>query len=214
MLHLQTSLLRGVGLLELVAEPLEMSRIPAVFFDRDGVVNVSPGEGYVTRWEDFHLTEGVSDALALCRARGYRCVLVTSQRCVGKGLISEDALEELHHRMQEALRGDHPSKPDFDAVYAFTGLPGSETWEKPNPGMILQARRDGFLDLERSWLIGDHDRDIRMARHAGIRSTIRVRTHHTIGVPAEFTVESPGDLVALLDRVLPSVGLAPEEGGT
>ncbi len=59
-----------------------------MFFDRDGVVNRSPGDGYVTRIEDFHLNDGLVELVGLVAERGFVAVLVTSQRCVGKGLLS------------------------------------------------------------------------------------------------------------------------------
>jgi D-glycero-D-manno-heptose 1,7-bisphosphate phosphatase len=76
----------------------------AVFFDRDGVVNLSPGPGYVLRWQDFHFSPGIIEALALCRARGYAVVLATSQQGVGKKLMSQADLDTIHENMQARLR--------------------------------------------------------------------------------------------------------------
>ena len=174
---------------------------PAVFFDRDGVVNESPGSGYVTRWEDFRFCPGIEAALEVCRDLGYLTIVVTSQRCVGKGLISESGLAAIHAKMQDRLRSAEDA-PAFDAIYAFTGLPETEHWEKPKPGMIESAVVDFGIDLDRSWLIGDHDRDIAMAANAGIPNTIRVQSHHEIAVPAKFTVKATSELPELLRRVL------------
>ncbi|MEZ5328917.1 MAG: HAD-IIIA family hydrolase [Verrucomicrobiales bacterium] len=178
-----------------------MEKRPAVFFDRDGVVNRSPGAGYVTRWQDFELNEGIDAALSLCKSRGYYAVLVTSQRCVSKGLISIDTLHALHDEMQRALG----ASAKFDSIHEFTGLPGTESLEKPNPGLILEAARALPIDLERSWLIGDADRDIVMAQRAGVPSTVRVLTNHPVGVEAMFTVDSIAALIPLLELRLPFV---------
>lgn len=177
------------------------SRRPAVFFDRDGVVNRSPGEGYVTRWSDFILNEGIVESVSLCRARGYWCVLVTSQRCVSKGLITTKGLRDLHAQMQEALGRESR----FDSIQAFTGLPGSELLEKPKPGLILAAAEQLPIDLERSWLVGDADRDISMAHQANVPVTVRVRTHHPIGIDATWTIDSVAELSSLLGKHLPMV---------
>jgi D-glycero-D-manno-heptose 1,7-bisphosphate phosphatase len=181
-----------------VAPPLR----PTVFFDRDGVVNVSPGDGYVLRWEDFQFAPGIIDALALCRARGYATILVTSQQGVGKGLMTQDDLNDLHARMQHEL-AQHAAA--FDGIYACTHLAGTCTCRKPSAEMILHAQADHGLDLTRSWLVGDHDRDIQMAIHAGVPHTVRILSHHEPRVNAEFTLAKTSELTALLRENLPEV---------
>ena len=61
------------------------------------------------------------------------------------------------------------------------------------------------LDLTRSWLAGDHDRDIQKAINAGVPRTIRILSHHAPQVTADFTLESTAALEALLDEKLPAV---------
>jgi D-glycero-D-manno-heptose 1,7-bisphosphate phosphatase len=180
--------------------PAALLSRPAVFFDRDGVVNVSPGDGYVLRWEDFHFAPGIIEALALCKARGYATILVTSQQGVGKGLMTQDHLNGMHARMQEEL-ARHAAA--FDGVYACTHLSGTCTCRKPSPEMILRAQNDHGIDLKRSWLIGDHDRDIQMAINAGVPRTMRILSHHEPKVTAEFTLSSTAELAALLTDHLP-----------
>ncbi|MBL9178075.1 MAG: HAD family hydrolase [Verrucomicrobiaceae bacterium] len=178
-----------------------MNSRPAVFFDRDGVVNVSPGAGYVLRWEGFHFAPGIIEALALCRARGYATILVTSQQGVGKGLMTQTTLDAIHARMQAGLAAHATA---FDGIYACTHLSGTCTCRKPSPEMILRAQTDHSLDLTRSWLIGDHDRDIQMAINAGVPRTIRILSHHESEVAAEFTLPSTEGLASLLTTHLPA----------
>lgn len=173
-----------------------------MFFDRDGVVNESPGIGYVLRWEDFHFTPGIIAALALCRSRGYATVVVTSQQGVGKALMSQSTLDEIHSRMQTAL-AEHGAA--FDAIHACTHLSGTCSCRKPSPEMIFHARDDLHLDLSQSWLVGDHDRDIQMAINAGVPHTIRILSHHEPKVAANFTLDGTADLSAFLNEQLPQV---------
>ena len=175
---------------------------PAVFFDRDGVVNVSPGDGYVLRWEDFQFAPGIIEALALCSARGYATILVTSQQGVGKGLMSQAALDDLHARMQSELARHDAA---LDGIYACTHLAGTCTCRKPSAEMIFHARDEHGLDLTRSWLVGDHDRDIQMAINATVPRTVRILSHHEPKVAAEFTLEETTELAALLREKLPVV---------
>ena len=175
-----------------------MSR-PAVFFDRDGVVNVSPGAGYVLRWEDFHFSPGIIETLALCRARGFALVLVTSQQCVGRKLITEAGLASIHERMQETLRAHGAA---FDDIRHCPHLEGTCTCRKPSPEMIFAARDALDLDLSRSWLVGDHDRDIQMAANAGVPKTVRIASEKPAVVGASFFLADTGGLRDLLEREL------------
>jgi D-glycero-D-manno-heptose 1,7-bisphosphate phosphatase len=172
---------------------------PAVFWDRDGVVNVSPGAGYVLRAEDFHFSPGIEQALRLCRERGYGLVLVTSQQGVGKGLMSQADLDFIHERMQQHL-AEHGA--EFDDIRACTHLKGSCTCRKPSPEMILRSAEAFGWDLSASWIIGDHDRDIQMGKNAGVRGSIRILSHHEPTVQADHTLSSTEGLHDLLAEVL------------
>ena len=175
---------------------------PAVFFDRDGVVNVSPGAGYVLRWEDFHFSPGIVEALRLCKTRGYALVLVTSQQGVGKGLMTQAELDDIHARMQHALARDDAA---FDGLYACTCLADDPdcTCRKPSPEMIHRAATDLGLDLARSLLVGDYDRDIQMAVNAGVPVTVRVLTAgEPAKVPATRQVTATTELAAVLGELL------------
>ncbi|MEM9281040.1 MAG: TIGR04282 family arsenosugar biosynthesis glycosyltransferase [Verrucomicrobiota bacterium] len=170
-----------------------------VFFDRDGVVNRSPGPGYVTRSEEFHLNEGIAEALNWLRERNWLVILMTSQRGVGKGLMSRADLDEIHSNMQRELLRQGAG---FDGLYAFTGEPDSTFSPKPDPDMILKASESFFIDLRLSWLIGDADRDIEMGKASQLAGTIRIRTEHPIRIQADYQLESTAEISDLLRKVL------------
>jgi D-glycero-D-manno-heptose 1,7-bisphosphate phosphatase len=177
-----------------------MSR-PAVFFDRDGVVNVSPGAGYVLRWADFHFSPGIFEALRLCKERGYAIVLATSQQGVGKGLMSRADLDDIHARMQAELAAHGAA---FDAIYACTCL-GSDpscTCRKPSAEMLQRAAAEHDLDLTASWMVGDADRDIQMALNAGVPQTIRIESENPHHITALHVLPGTDALAALLEREL------------
>ena len=143
---------------------------PAVFFDRDGIVNRSPGPGYVERWEDFHLLPEFVEALRLVTARGYEAVIVTNQRGVGRGVMRAEELVRIHDHLLAALRLEGLGVRD---IYVCTAVDDADPRRKPNPGMLLEAARDHQLDLSRSWMIGDSEKDIEAGLRAGCR-TVRV----------------------------------------
>lgn len=179
-----------------------MTLRPAVFFDRDGVVNRSPGAGYVLRWEDFHFSPGIVPALRLCKERGYATILVTSQQGVGKGLMSQATLDYIHTQMQRELTDQGA---ELDGIYACTCLAAEPDCHcrKPNADMILRAAADHHLDLTRSLLVGDYDRDIQMAHNAGVPVTVRVLAEgHPATAPATVTLADTSGLAEALDALL------------
>src|ERR1044071_4953443 len=76
----------------------------AAFLDRDGVIVRKAREGeYVTRWDEVHFLPGVAAAILKLHQAGFKVIVVTNQRCVGKGLISIPQLEALHRRLSHTL---------------------------------------------------------------------------------------------------------------
>jgi len=140
---------------------------PAVFFDRDGTLNVPPEPGgYITRVDELRLAASVAEGVRLMAEAGYFLALITNQQGVAKRLMTQDDLTALHVQLQRLLflGGGHK----LDAMYAATG-DKSDPRRKPSPAMILEAQRDHDLDLSESWLVGDDVRDIGAALAAGVR---------------------------------------------
>lgn len=144
---------------------------PAVFFDRDGIVNRSPGPGYVERLEDFHLLDEFIAALRVVRARGWPAVIVTNQRGVGLGLMTEAELGRIHAHLRTELQR---VGLDLAGLYACTAEDRDHPDRKPRPGMLLRAAEELGLDLSRSWMIGDSERDIEAGLRAGCAHTVLI----------------------------------------
>ncbi len=170
-----------------------------VFFDRDGIVNESPGPGrYVTRREDFHVLPEFIESLRKARQHGYCAVIITNQRAVAKGLITVAALEQIHILLEDLLWKEH-SLSLLDIAYCPHET-GVCQCRKPLPGMLTgMARRHG-IDLRASWMIGDSSTDIEAGRRAGCR-TILAGTGAP-GEGADRQAPSMRELPALLDEVL------------
>lgn len=149
----------------------------AVFLDRDGVMNRKMPEGeYVRAWEEFVFLPGVFEALELLKKRDLLVIIVTNQRCIARGILSEAELEGIHAGMLAAVR---ERSGDIDAIYH---CPHSREEEcgcrKPEPGMILRAvedfaQRGVRIDIANSYLIGDSESDILAGKAAGLK-TIRI----------------------------------------
>ena len=184
---------------------MQQSYRRCLFLDRDGVVNSSPGLGYITNIDQFSLNDGIGDLLKTAHALGWLAIIVSSQRCVAKGLIDSKDLASIHGSMQDLLMDRYRSK--FDAIYVYTGQPGTEHWEKPRPGMIEQACKDHAINPAGSVLVGDQDRDIEMAKIAGIGRTVRVinaSEKRSSKVMADLTVNSIAEMVIAVQQCLES----------
>lgn len=141
----------------------------AAFLDRDGVINHKAPEGqYVTRWEEFHLLPGAIEGIRQLNHAGFEVIVVTNQRCVAKGLLSEAELHILHRRMTEHLA---QAGAVIDAIYycphALEAVCGCR---KPAPGMLLHGARSRGLELAASWIIGDSGSDVQAGKSAGCRT--------------------------------------------
>ncbi len=177
----------------------KLSNRPCVFYDRDGVINRSPGPGYVLGWEDFYLNDGIAESLRIAKERGYLAIIITSQRGVGKGLMSQGELDRIHRNLQKELS---ETGVGFDGIYAYTETDDCPHKAKPDPEMILSAAGDFFIEATGSWMIGDADRDIEMGIRAGLKGTIRIVGDKAVGNEAEFTLNQITELPDLFKKIL------------
>jgi D-glycero-D-manno-heptose 1,7-bisphosphate phosphatase len=147
----------------------------AAFLDRDGTINRKPKGHYVTRWEEMHLLPDAARAIGLLNRAGFRVIVVSNQRCIAKGLVSETALEAIHQKMCKELSS---SGATIDQIYycPHEKYPPCAC-RKPAPGLLLAAARAHDIDLTTSWMIGDSDMDVQAGINAGCR-TARILNNH------------------------------------
>ncbi|MCS4034091.1 D-glycero-D-manno-heptose 1,7-bisphosphate phosphatase [Salinibacter ruber] len=147
-------------------------RAPFVLLDRDGVLNVDRSHSVRDRSE-FKLIDGAPEAVNTINAKGYRVIVVTNQACVGRGDIDPEELDMIHHILQRKI---HSAGGEIDDVYVCPHVDADEcACRKPRPGLLLQAQRDYGFDLDRTFFVGDDDRDMRAAQNAGASPAV-VRT--------------------------------------
>lgn len=156
---------------------------PAIFLDRDGVINVDTG--YVYLVDDFKFIDGVIDALLKLKQKGYLLVVVTNQSGIARGLFTEEQFMSLTEWMDWSLadRG-----VDLDGIYFCPHHPseGSDQYRKscscrkPGPDMILDAVKHLDIDLTRSYMVGDKPSDMKAAINAGVAHKILVETGKAI----------------------------------
>jgi D-glycero-D-manno-heptose 1,7-bisphosphate phosphatase len=152
-----------------------MTRRPALFLDRDGVINHD--DGYTHRIEEFRFKDGIFELCARAQALGYALVVVTNQAGIGRGYYSEADFQRLTAWMLErfAERGIRFAGVEHCPDHPTHGL-GAHRREnprrKPGPGMLLDAAAAHGLDLARSAMIGDRVSDMQAALAAGVPTRI------------------------------------------
>jgi len=170
-----------------------MSGRPALFLDRDGIINHD--SGYTHRIEDFVFRDGIFDLCAAAQARGMALVVVTNQAGIGRGYYTEDDFRTLTDWMLArfaehgiAIAGvEHCPHHPTQGVGAYRR---DCARRKPGPGMILDASRTHGLDPALSVMVGDKASDMQAALAAGVGMRILLTDS-----PAESAAAPPGTLV-------------------
>lgn len=154
-----------------------------MFLDRDGVINRRIVGDYVRHWKDFHILDGVLDAVARLNAAGYRTPIVTNQRGIAIGRASAAEVAELHRKLGEAAAA-HGARLDEFFVCPHDYADGCPC-RKPRPGLLDQAHAAAPVDWARSYLVGDSDSDIEAGRRRGL-ATIKVAGPSRAGADVEL----------------------------
>jgi heptosyltransferase-2 len=139
-----------------------------IFLDRDGTLNPDPG--YIRSSSQFELFPGVAQALSRLKQAGARLIVVTNQSGVARGFFSAGDLDAIHAKLRYLLGEAGVS---LDAIYVCPHHPDDGCdCRKPDRGLIDRAVDEQRIDLSRSYLIGDHARDIELAKRVGSRSIL------------------------------------------
>lgn len=141
----------------------------AVFLDRDGVINrKAPAGSYIGSLSEFEVLPGSLEAIARLCGNGWQIFLVTNQRGIARGIVSVDAVEQIHRWLLDRVRNTggritqvYVCPHDYSDVCDC---------RKPNPGMLLRAAREYSVDLLHSWMVGDSIQDIQAGRAVGCKT--------------------------------------------
>lgn len=177
-----------------------MSLRPAIFFDRDGVLNDvvwREGKPASPRSPDeFVLAKDCLDVVKRLRSAGFLALVVTNQPDIRRGLMTALTLEAIHRRLADAL-------PVDDIAFCPHDDRDQCGCRKPRPGMLLDLACRWSVDLAASWMIGDQDRDTACGQAAGCRTALLSRPYNS-GAGADILA---AELPLICDQILQSLPL-------
>lgn len=144
----------------------------AIFLDRDGVINevLSKRVKFVNRPEDFHLLDGVGEAIHILNQLDYKVFVVTNQGGVGLGYMKESTLLKVHEKMLEDL-ATYDAKID-DILFCPHRPDEGCVCRKPEPEMLFQLAKKHDVDLSKSYMVGDRQPDIEAGNKAGVKTVL------------------------------------------
>jgi len=169
---------------ELKQIPLHLENIDpdwTLFLDRDGVINYEKENDYILRWSEFEFYPGVTEAIRLLSEKFITLIVISNQRGVGRGLMSENELLDIQRRMRSEIEKNGGR---IDKIYYCTATDSHHFYRKPNPGMALQAAKDfPSIDLSKSIMVGNKLSDMQFGRNAGTYTVYLKTTHPEQAIP-------------------------------
>jgi D-glycero-alpha-D-manno-heptose 1-phosphate guanylyltransferase len=146
-----------------------------LFLDRDGVINYEKKGDYIRNWKEFKFYEDAKDALKIFSKIFGTIIVVSNQRGIGKGLMTEEDLAVIHQNMQQEIEAGGGR---IDGIYYCTAVDPKAIYRKPNPGMAFSAKRDfPGIDLNKAIIAGNKPSDMLFGKYAGIYSVFIATTH-------------------------------------
>ena len=178
-----------------------------LFVDRDGVINRRVVDDYVRNWDQFEWLPGSASALRSLKEWAPNIVVVTNQQGIGKGLMSNEDVHQIHQHLLADL-GVPPAVDDFLVCPHLEALRCN--CRKPKPGLVLDwLRQHADCRPELSVVVGDSLSDIALANNLsatfGTCPSIHIADASNPAVPAlnpDFSFESLQDLAMSIQQVL------------
>ena len=164
--------------IDLKKEPLDLKKVNkrwTLFLDRDGVINDEKVGEYVLHWGEFIFSKGVLDVFKKLSEKFGRIIIVSNQRGVGKGLMTEEALQSIHLEMEREVQivGGH-----IDKIYYCTDTEAKSFFRKPNPGMAFRAAEDfAEIDFSKAIMVGNKLTDMKFGKFAGMYTVFVTTTN-------------------------------------
>lgn len=143
----------------------------AIFLDRDGVINRDPGFGdYIKSWNEFRFMPGAIDAIKRLNENGYEIFVISNQAGVGRGLYSQQALDEITRNMLSEIEKQGGKIRSIS--YCTHRTDEGCACRKPKTGMIEDATKGMDIDFKNTYFIGDSRLDVGAGKNAGCKTIL------------------------------------------
>ena len=155
-----------------------------LFLDRDGVINKEVLGDYVLHTSQFFFYDETLTALEILNRHFGTIVIVTNQKGVGRGAMTQADLDEIHDNMMKeiVIKGGR-----IDKIYFATDLENDSPYRKPQIGMALHAKEDfPQIDFTKSFMAGNKLTDMEFGRNAGIATVFIASTNPETAFPHEL----------------------------
>ena len=152
-----------------------------LFLDRDGVINFERNNDYVKAWDEFKFYDESIKALPLLAAKFTTIVITTNQKGVGKGIMTEESLQTIHHNMVSEIE---KMGGRIDHIFYCIDVDNDSINRKPQPGMAFQAQEKfPSIDFTKSIMVGNRTSDMEFGRNAGLHTVFLATTHPETAYP-------------------------------
>ena len=171
-----------------------------LFLDRDGLINEEKKNDYVLRWEEFIFLPGVKEALKILNPLFKTIIIITNQKCIGKGLLTVDELNIIHQKMlnEISLSGGR-----IDKIYFCADLDDSSPNRKPNTGMAFKAKDDfKNINFAQTIMVGNKLSDMQFGNNAGVHTVFAATTNPDTPFPHPLIDERVDSLLEFAKKSL------------
>ena len=174
-----------------------MNKKKIVFLDRDGVINKE--KKYLYKVKDFEFINGVFESLNYLKRLGFEFVIISNQSGIGRGYYSLDEFNNLNQWMLKEFKRKEINILD---VLICPHTDGDNCYcRKPKPGLFVEAIKKHNINANKSFVVGDAERDILAAKESGVKTKILVRSGHPIdeiNTQSDFILNSIKDISTII----------------
>ncbi|MGH2552667.1 MAG: HAD-IIIA family hydrolase, partial [Chitinophagaceae bacterium] len=170
--------------MEFSQPPLDLKTIDTtwtLFLDRDGVINEDKPGGYILNPDEFRFLHGSPGLFKALSKKFGRLIIITNQRGLGRGLMSENDLLRIHEKMRDEII---KAGGNIDSIYFSPATDKNDPMRKPNPGMAFRAKTDfPEINFSRSIMAGNKLSDMHFGKHAGMYTVFIPTTNPETAFP-------------------------------
>ena len=169
-----------------------------LFLDRDGVINQRNFDGYITKVQDFIFTPYFLTSIPFLSNLFGKLIVVTNQQGIGKGVMTEDCLHEIHKHMINEIQ---KVGGKMDQVFYASNLKNTlNDRRKPLPNMGIEAQNQfPSINFSKSVMIGDTNSDLLFGKNLGMK-TILMKSTEYVKEQADLEINDFNELVLKLKR--------------